>query len=119
MEEKRKMSVKAGIWGFVIGGIITMIVGFMLGGWMLSGTAKELAKEAVQTTQAEYCVQNFMKNPDFEKNLKLFKKEGWSGSNFIRENGFATPPGEKEPSNSVANLCSDLLQKTEEYKALE
>src|SRR2546422_4580030 len=36
---------KAGAWGFVVGSIVTMIVGFSWGGWTTGGTASRTAIE--------------------------------------------------------------------------
>src|SRR5260370_19766073 len=35
--------LKAGVWGAVVGSILTMIVGFNWGGWTTSSTAHEVA----------------------------------------------------------------------------
>src|SRR5690349_24602383 len=35
--------LKPGIWGAVVGGVVTMILGFGWGGWTTSGTASQMA----------------------------------------------------------------------------
>jgi hypothetical protein len=35
--------LKPGIWGVVVGSILTMIVGFSWGGWATSGTVQQMA----------------------------------------------------------------------------
>ena len=44
MQELRA-SLKPGIWGVVIGSILTMIVGFSWGGWTTSSTARQVAMQ--------------------------------------------------------------------------
>jgi hypothetical protein len=50
--------VKYGIWGFIVGALIAMIVGFMWGGWTTMGTAQTMSDEAVLASQAAICVPN-------------------------------------------------------------
>lgn len=38
-----RASLKPGIWGVIIGSILTMIVGFSWGGWTPSSTARQQA----------------------------------------------------------------------------
>ena len=40
-----RASLKPGIWGVVIGSILTMIVGFSWGGWTTSSTARQVAMQ--------------------------------------------------------------------------
>ena len=51
--------MKYGIWGFIIGAIIAMIVGFGWGGWMSTDTAQTMSDEAVSANQAAICVAQF------------------------------------------------------------
>ncbi|HEX9247143.1 MAG TPA: hypothetical protein VGA35_13340, partial [bacterium] len=39
--------VKFGVWGFICGAVITMIIGFAWGGWTTGGTGRQRTEEAV------------------------------------------------------------------------
>ena len=53
--------IKFGVWGVILGSIITMIIGFGWGGWTTAGTTQKMAEEAVSVSQAAICVAQFMK----------------------------------------------------------
>ena len=45
--------IKHGSWGAVVGSLVTMYVGFNVGGWMTKGSAEVMAKETAATAVAE------------------------------------------------------------------
>ena len=45
--------LKPGIWGAVVGGVLTMIVGFGWGGWTTSGTAGQMAIKQADAAENE------------------------------------------------------------------
>jgi hypothetical protein len=45
--------IKHGSWGAVVGSLVTMYVGFNIGGWMTNGSAEVMAKETAATAVAE------------------------------------------------------------------
>ncbi|MCH7543791.1 MAG: hypothetical protein IIB65_09140 [Proteobacteria bacterium] len=106
--------IKTALWGAVGGGIVLAIVGFAWGGWVLGGTAQEMAEEmaenAVVARLAPICVEQF--NQDSEKDQKLKKlKEtsSWERNDYVGKQGWATMPGEKESDSTVAGKCAELL----------
>src|SRR2546428_1033226 len=58
---------KAGAWGFVVGSIVTMIVGFSWGGWTTGGTASrtaiERANAAVTAALVPVCIEKSKADP--------------------------------------------------------
>lgn len=64
--------------GFVIGTASTMFVGFVLGGWVTSGTARKMAqrdaKEAAIAALVPICVDKFRSDAEVEKNLGTLKR---------------------------------------------
>ncbi len=106
--------MKTALWGAIGGAIVLAIVGFAWGGWVLGGTAQnmaeELAQRAVVARLAPICVEQF--NQDSEKDQKLKKlKEAnpWERDDYVEKQGWATMPGEKNPDSKVAEKCAELL----------
>src|SRR5258708_39635601 len=64
---------KAGAWGFVVGSIVTMIVGFSWGGWTTGGTASrtaiERANAAVTAALVPVCIEKSKADPARAKKL--------------------------------------------------
>ena len=121
LEEVTKMKkeyIKPFVWGLVVGAVLTMIIGFTLGGWVKGGTAQrmaeEMADEAVIDRLAPICVTQFLQDPNKEERLKELKKlDTWTRGEFVQKQGWATMPGEKEPDSEVANECAKRLVELE------
>ena len=102
--------VKHGIWGLVIGAIITMIIGFAWGGWTTGGSSQRRSEEAVLATRAAICVAQFMKQPNAQEKLKELKEiSSWDRATFIEKGGWDKMPGEKEASSTVSRACAEGL----------
>ena len=113
--EALRASLKPGIWGAVLGSILTMIVGFSWGGWVTGGTAETLAKNsaatAVVAALTPICVEKFRQAADASANLVEMKKAtySWDQSKFVEKGGWATMPGSTEPNSAVAKACAESL----------
>ena len=66
--------VKYGVWGLIGGAIITMIIGFVWGGWTTTRTTQRLGDEAVLAARAAICVAQFMKQPNPQEKLQELEK---------------------------------------------
>ena len=70
--------LKPGIWGAIIGSVITMILGFSWMGWVLGGTAERLALErsntAVVVALTPVCTSKFMGQPNAAVKLKELRR---------------------------------------------
>ncbi len=109
--------IKTALWGAIGGAIVLAIVGFAWWGWVLGGTAQNMAEESAQSAVvarlAPICVEQF--NQDSEKDQKLKKlKEAnpWERDDYVEKQGWATMPGEKEADREVAGKCAELLVPT-------
>src|SRR2546423_15155217 len=73
---------KAGAWGFVVGSIVTMIVGFSWGGWTTGGTASrtaiERANAAVPPAPGPRCIRKAKAEPAQAKKLWALRGLTWS-----------------------------------------
>jgi hypothetical protein len=125
MDQDKKMSFRqkwdaaqltktAAFWSWVAVAALTMIVGFVWGGWVTGATAHELAaqtaQDAVVKRLAPICVLQFRQAPGKEQKLQeLEKTDSWQRSEYIEKQGWATMPGEAEPDSKVAAECERLL----------
>ena len=108
--------IKLGSWSAVGGAIITMYVGFNVGGWMTNGAAEAMAKESAATAVAErlgtICVAQF--NRDTAKSQKIIEmkdKDAWENGRYIDKQSWAIMPGEEKPESGVADACAKQLSK--------
>jgi hypothetical protein len=108
--------IKPAVWGAVFGAAGIMIVGFSWMGWNLGHTTKRLVSEgsesAVIAALTPFCVANYMKQPDAAKRLALLKEDtsSYTQRESIEKAGFATMPGNKEPTSGLAAACEIALR---------
>jgi len=100
--------------GAVGGAIVITIAGFSWLGWVTGGTAqqeaKQSAKKSVNDRLAKICVYQFGKDPEKDLKLKELKgKSSWNRGDYLKNQGWATMPGEEEPDHGVAEKCAELL----------
>jgi hypothetical protein len=116
--ERLRAGLKPGIWGAVIGSILTMIVGFSWGGWTTAGTARQVAMQqadaAVMTALVPICVAS--EKADLGRTKKLAELTATTSSyeqtEFVMKAGWATFPGQADPNRAVAEACAAALLKT-------
>lgn len=84
----------------------TMLVGFTWGGWVTAGTAEHtatsVASDAVIQRLTTICVAQF--EQDTAKNEKLAELKtlaSYQQRNFVRDQGWATMPGDEESNNQL------------------
>ncbi len=108
--------IKPAVWGAVVGAVGIMIVGFSWMGWNLGHTTTRLVAEgsesAVVAALTPFCVANYMKQPDAVKQLAALRADtsSYTQRDIIEKAGFATMPGNKEPSSGVAAACEIALR---------
>jgi hypothetical protein len=103
--------IKFGIWGLIVGAIITIIIGFAWGGWTTFRTTQKMSDEAVLASQAAICVAQFMKQPNHEEKFKEFKElSSYQRAQFIEKGGWDIMPGQEKAGYLVARACSDGLE---------
>ena len=114
--------IKPGIWGAVIGSVLTMIIGFGWGGWVTAGTADQVARQqanaAVTSALTPFCLAKAKMDPAGAKKLGELRAIDYSyqQQQFVIEAGWASMPGSEEPNRQVAEACASQLLKTAEAK---
>src|SRR3990172_2078762 len=110
MKPETGAMVKHGVWGLVIGAIITMVIGFGWGGWRTGGGSRRMSEAAVLATRAAICVAQFMKQPNAQEKLKELKEiSSWERATFIEKGGWDRMPGEEKANYTVSRACADGL----------
>ncbi|MBI2218680.1 MAG: hypothetical protein HYU51_15435 [Candidatus Rokubacteria bacterium] len=114
--------IKPGVWGAVIGSVLTMIVGFAWGGWVTGGSAQETARlqadSAVTSVLVPFCLAKAKTDPAAAKKVGELRALTYSyeQEQFVMTAGWATMPGSEEPNRGVAEACASQLLKTAEAK---
>jgi hypothetical protein len=101
-------------WSWVASIILTMIIGFAWGGWVTGGTAQRMAEvmaaDAVSQRLVPICVDQFNQDPDKDQKLiELKETASYQRDDYVKEQGWATIPGEDQPDGKVAAECAKLL----------
>jgi hypothetical protein len=101
-------------WGMAVGMLVLLIVIFSTGWVVTSNSAKamayEISENAVVDRLAPIAVAQFMKNPNREEGLKELKKlDSWKRAEYVKKQGWAIMPGEKESDYGVAREFARLL----------
>jgi hypothetical protein len=110
------MWIKPMAWGVVLGAVGMMTVGFSWMGWNLGHTTTRLVAEgresAVVTALTPFCVASYMKQPDATAKLALLRADTseYTQREIIEKAGFATMPGNTEPTSGVASACVTALR---------
>ena len=102
--------------GAFVGAVATLVVGFNFAGWVLGSTAEKDAARRVNTALVQVytpvCVERFQHQVNVNvKWAELTKVESWRRDDYIKETGFATPPGSNSPNEPIAGACADALSK--------
>jgi len=109
--------LKPGVLGAVVGSIATMILGFNQGGWVLGGTAEQMANrrsaDAVVEALVPVCVSQSKMDPDATAKFAQFGaiKSSYERRDFVMRAGWATVPAAKSPDSDLAAACADVLSK--------
>ena len=107
--------IKPGVWGAVIGSILTMIVGFNWGGWVTGSTATTMADKhanvEVAKVLAPICFLQFNQQPGADARLVELKgiTSPYEQASFIEKSGAATMPGSDKMVKGVSHACAELL----------
>ena len=114
MRQVIKEKIKIGMWGAVGGAIISMIIGFNWGGWVIGSSSLKMGEEMAQTAVVDrltpICVAQFNQDPQRDAKLKIFREtDSWVRDGYVKKQGWATMPFEKKPDSAVADSCSELI----------
>lgn len=103
---------------FLLGALASAVlvpwVGFDVLGWKTGGVAESAAQRrvdgAVVAVQARICSAQFGGAKNLPARLaELQKTERYSRGEVVTKAGFSMMPGEKEPTQGVAQACAELL----------
>jgi len=98
--------IKFGLWGFVSGACVAMIVGFVWGGWTTSSTTQKMSDEAVLASRVAICVAQFMHDPAYKTAFQDFKgMDSYKRSELIEKGGWDKMPGQDKAAWGVSGPC--------------
>jgi hypothetical protein len=90
--------------------VLTIIVGFNWGGWVTDGAAQKMTTDAVAQRLSTICVGQYNQDPQKDQKLtQLQETSPYQRDDFVKEQGWATMPGEDKPDNKVADGCAKLI----------
>lgn len=103
-------------WSCVASIVLTMVVGFSWGGWVMGSTAQKMAEttgeEAVVGRLTPMCVVKVNQDPKKADKIKELKEiSAWQQADYVKKQGWATMPGEQEPESRIAEACAKLITK--------
>ncbi|MCB8972615.1 MAG: hypothetical protein H6654_03585 [Ardenticatenaceae bacterium] len=117
---KAKLTKMAAFWVAIGAIILTLFFGFSRGGWMTGGSAERMAESASQSAVVErlapICVMQFNQDPSRDQKLEELKTLGsdFQRAKYVKEQGWATIPGEETPDGPVATECAKRLMQLNE-----
>ena len=102
------------VWSVVGAVVLTMVIGFSVGGWTTAGSASEMAKTSAIKARAELvanlCVEKFITASDASQNLaKLKDTASYQRYTFISDGGWVKLAGMKSDAPGAASLCAEKL----------
>lgn len=105
----------------VLGAILVVLyLGFSRGGWVTDGTSQQRAdtsvEEAVIARLVPICIAQFNADPGKDEKMIAFQELTNTSrrSTFVKEQGWATMPGEAEADNKVALECGNQIKQMNE-----
>ena len=92
----------------------TMLVGFTWGGWVTGNTAQRsattMANDAVVLRLSAICVAQFQQDPAKDQKLIDMKElTSYKQTSFVKEQGWATMPGDEQSDTKVSTACAKQL----------
>lgn len=101
-------------WSCAGSAVLTMVLGFTVGGWVTGGTSADLSKNARRDGRAELaadvCVARFKDSAGFAADLvKLKAENSWSRDNFLADGGWVALTGVTDTVAGAAELCTKTL----------
>jgi len=102
------------VQGAIFGAILSIVVGFNWGGWVLGSTASKnsaiFADNAVADALAPICADRFQNASDASSNLATFQgQNSYKQTGFIEEGGWASFAGHKTSDRDIATACAAII----------
>ncbi|HET9403299.1 MAG TPA: hypothetical protein VFO57_01815 [Burkholderiales bacterium] len=103
--------VTGGIWGFILGAGIAMIIGFQVAGWSTSTASQKMSDQAVLASYASICVAQFMSAPNQKAKAREFQgTESYLRSDYIEKGGWDRMPGQEKAAWGVSSACVAAIE---------
>ncbi|SNT41801.1 hypothetical protein [Tropicimonas sediminicola] len=107
--------LKPGIYGAVVGAVLTMVAGFSWGGWVTGGNAEEMASDLANDTVIAallpVCVDMARTDKDRVAKLATIQEAStYKRRDAVMAAGWATVPGSDAPNRDLAQACIAGLQ---------
>jgi hypothetical protein len=102
---KAQPTKRVAFWIAIGAVLLTIYFGFTQAGWVTGGTALRMAErssdDVLSSRLAEICVAQFAQDPDRDQKLAEMMEVPTitQRANFVRDQGWATMPGDTEPGN--------------------
>jgi hypothetical protein len=101
-------------WSCVASVLATLVVGFTWGGWVTAGAAQRAAivasDDAVAGRLVPLCIVQFEQDPARDAKLgRLKATDPWGQGDYVRQQGWATMPGELGADGVIAEACARVL----------
>jgi hypothetical protein len=96
-----------GVWGFLGGAVVTMVVGFAWGGWVTGSSAESMASKRAETAVVSSYVPVCVSNAQQADPAKLAELKGisaYSRGDYVMKAGWADGAGDY--SRAVARECA-------------
>ncbi|WP_420403355.1 hypothetical protein [Nisaea sp.] len=103
--------------GFGFGAIAATIVGFTWGGWVTGSKAEVLASDRARAEVVQalvpVCIARSIADPNAASTLAALEKaSSYQRNDVIMDAGWATMPGQENPSRPLALACIDKIMGT-------
>jgi hypothetical protein len=101
-------------WSWVACVVLTIAIGFTWGGWMRGATARSMAEAAAEGAVIKHlvpiCLAQFNQDPAKDQKLRELKAlSTYERSGYVKRQGWATMPGEKQTDDKVSEECAKLI----------
>ncbi len=105
-------------WSTAASVVLTMVVGFTVGGWVTGGAATDRAEVAANDAAAQLaaviCASTFLAAPDAGVELAALKdKRAFERNSILEKGGWVSFAGSDAPIKGAAKLCADRLAEAE------
>jgi hypothetical protein len=110
-----KLKKSVVFWIAIAAVLLTIFLGFTQGGWTTPGNATNMADKSAQAAVIErltpICVAQSGADPQQASKLAELQAANSSSKRnaYVKEQGWATMPGETDPDNKVAGECAKQL----------
>lgn len=101
-------------WTAIGASVLTMVLGFTMGGWVTGGTANKMATDAGTVAHVELasnvCAANFAATPTARAQQdELLALASYQQRGFVEKQPWALMPGESAVGRGVAEACARTI----------